>query len=120
MYQALIRHTYAHDEDLKPAHIFNNNNCHFAKHVKDTFCQENCNPAAFPELKGEGAKGWFFNSSIAEQTNAWFGGYHSICREMLVDKFNFFLDKMIIRHNHRTLHKLAEGGQTPRYWPRMQ
>ncbi|KAG2034597.1 hypothetical protein BDR03DRAFT_802478, partial [Suillus americanus] len=120
-----------------PAHIFYDNNCHLAKHIKgdayfqdiglsvdifhfhckhsekDTFCQENCNPAAFPELKGEGGKGWFFNSSIAEQTNAWFGGYHSICQEMLVDKFNFFLDEMIIRGNRGTLQKLAEGGQTP-------
>ncbi|KAG2038581.1 hypothetical protein BDR03DRAFT_981530 [Suillus americanus] len=140
---ALIRHTYVHDEDLKPAHIFYNNNCHLAKHVKgdayfqdiglsvdvfhfhckhsekDTFCQENCNPAVFPELKGEGGKGWFFNLSITEQTNAWFGGYHSICWEMLVDKFNFFLGEMIIRCNRGTLQKLAEGGQTPCYWPCM-
>jgi hypothetical protein len=41
-------------------------------------------------------KAWFFISSIAKQTNVWLGSYHSICREMLVDKYNFFLDEMIV------------------------
>ncbi|KAF8547820.1 hypothetical protein OG21DRAFT_1599609 [Imleria badia] len=105
-----------HVESLKPDHIIFDNNCGLAHHVKmdpffadiglsvdvfhfkskhsetDTFCQENCNPAAFPELLGDDGKGWFFNSSVAEQTNAWFGGYHAICREMLGDKYDFFLD----------------------------
>ena len=49
---------------------------------KDTFCQENCNPALFPELISDDGKGWYFNSSIAEQTNVWLGGFHAICREM--------------------------------------
>ncbi|EDR05899.1 uncharacterized protein LACBIDRAFT_329391 [Laccaria bicolor S238N-H82] len=46
---------------------------HFkCKHRKmDTFCQMNCNPAAYPELRGEGNKAWYFNSSIAEQMNGW-------------------------------------------------
>ena len=104
----------------KPTHIFYDNNCklkylvkddqqwqdinlsvdvfHFnCKHsVKDVFCQTNCNPVMFPELLGENGKGWYFNSSIAEQTNVWLGGFHAIDREMLVDRFNFFLDQMII------------------------
>jgi hypothetical protein len=83
---------------------------------KDTYCQENCKPAAFPELINDNG-GWYFNSSVAEQTNAWIGGYHNICREMLVDKFNFFLNEMIIRRNRRTLAKLEKEGQRPRYWP---
>jgi len=86
-----------------PDHIFYDNNCTIAKMVKDdpifknvgltvdvfhfkckhsekdTFCQENCNPAAYPELLGTGTQPWYFNSSVAEQTNAWLGGYHAIC-----------------------------------------
>lgn len=58
---------------------------------------------------------WRFNSSIAEQTNVWFGGYHSMCREMQVDRFNFFLDEMIMRKN-RLLHaKLEAEGAQPSY-----
>jgi len=43
---------------------------HFkCKHfVEDEWCQSNCNPAKFDELKDESG-GWRFNSSIAEQTN---------------------------------------------------
>lgn len=128
---------------MKPAHIFYDNNCNLRKHVmkegdlffadigltvdvfhfnckhstKDQYCQIHCNPAGFPELLGEDGVGWYFNSSAAEQTNAWLGGYHSICREMVAHKFNFFLDEMIIRHNRRVLGNLASMGHTPRHWP---
>ncbi|PBK85238.1 hypothetical protein ARMGADRAFT_1048099 [Armillaria gallica] len=102
-----IKRTY-HDCDM-PNHVIFDNNCQLAKHVKndpvwknvglsvdvfhfnckhletDTFCQQNCNPIAFPELCGEDRKGWWFNTSIAEQTNTWVGGYHSICYEMHAD-----------------------------------
>ncbi|TFK22315.1 hypothetical protein FA15DRAFT_681746 [Coprinopsis marcescibilis] len=102
-----------------PNHIFYDNNCtlskmvnnpenrdpafanvglsvdvfHFkCKHsVADTYCQVHCNPAAFPELLGEDDKPWFFNSSVAEQTNAWIGGYLPICREMTPERYDFFL-----------------------------
>jgi hypothetical protein len=86
---------------------------------KDTYCQEHCNPAAFPELLND-KKGWYFNSSIAEQTNVWFGGYHAICREMLKDKYNFFLDEMVLRRNKATLEKLHREGCRPATWPRPQ
>ena len=128
---------------MKPAHIFYDNNCHLHRHVlkeadpffadigltvdvfhfnckhstTDRYCQKHCNPAVFPELLGENGVGWYFNSSAAEQTNTWLGGYHSICREMLVDKFSFFLDEMIIRRNRHTLKNLADTGQAPHYWP---
>jgi hypothetical protein len=125
---------------LKPNHLFYDNNCslgrmvandtffkdiglsvdvfHFkCKHAEsDDFCQQNCNPHAFPELLGEEG-GWFFNSSIAEQTNVWLGGYHSICREMLVDKYNFFLDEMIMLRNKMTVAKLERDGMMPGYYP---
>ncbi len=73
---------------------------HFkSKHkVTDLFCQKWCNPVDHLELLND-LGGWYFNSSIAEQTNVWIGGYHSICQEMLVDKYEFFLDDMIIHRN---------------------
>lgn len=124
-----------------PQHIFFDNNCSLGKIVKDdpafkdvgltvdvfhfkskhtvndVFCQTYCNPVAYPELKGEGNKQWYFNSSIAEQTNVWLGGYHAICREMLVDKYNFFLDEMILRRNIMTKDKLTKEGSIPGNWP---
>jgi hypothetical protein len=80
--------------------------------VTHTFCQENCNPAMYPELQDEKGE-WFFNTSIAEQTNAWLGGYHSICREMLPAKYNFFLDEMIRLRNRELLKRLAASGHHP-------
>jgi len=110
-------------EDIKLDHVFFDNNCMLAKMVKDdpffkdigltvnvfhseskhsktdVFCQEYCNPAAYPELISEDNQGWYFNSSIAEQTNVWLGGYYAICQEMLIDKYAFFLDEMILHRN---------------------
>jgi len=120
-----------------PDHIFYDNNCTIAKMVKDdpifknvgltvdvfhfkckhsekdTFCQENCNPAAYPELLGTGTQPWYFNSSVAEQTNAWLGSYHAICREMEKQRYNFFLDEMIRRRNIFTIGRLKESGAEP-------
>jgi len=120
-----------------PDHIFYDNNCTIAKMVKndpdfqdvgltvdvfhfnckhskgDVFCQENCNPVAYPELLGVGTQAWYFNSSIAEQTNAWLGRYNAICRKMEVHRFNFFLDEMIRRRNIITLQKLKDEGFQP-------
>jgi hypothetical protein len=125
--------------NLMPNHIFFDNNCTLGKMVKnnpifknvgltvdvfhftckhtesDTFCQEHCNPHAYPELLRDDG-GWYFNSSIAEQTNVWLGGYHSMCREMRVDKYNYFLDEMIMRKNRLTKAKLAKDGMNPRYF----
>ena len=136
----MIKRTYRVHGTM-PDHIFFDNNCQLAKIVKndpdfanvglsvdvfhfkskhkltDTFCQENCNPASFPELKGLGDKAWYFNSSIAEQMNVWLGGYHSMCREMLVDKYNFFLDEMILRRNRMTYNRLKLALDEPRNWP---
>ncbi|KAF8219768.1 hypothetical protein L208DRAFT_1337863, partial [Tricholoma matsutake] len=116
----------------KPKHIFFNNNCtlkrmvegdeffsdigltvdvfHWScKHLtRDTFCQQHCNPYCYPELQNNDRLSWYFNSSIAEQTNLWFRGYHAICWEMGVDRFNFFLDKMIYRQNEDVWDKLVQ------------
>jgi len=81
----------------------------------DTFCQEHCNLNAYPELLRDNG-GWYFNSSIAEQTNVWLGGYHSMCQEMCVDKYNYFLDEMIMRKNHLTKAKLAKDGMNLCYF----
>jgi len=77
---------------LLPVDVF-----HFkAKHkITDNYCNANCNPAQWPELqKGENSSEWRFNSSAAEQVNAWIGGYQAVVREMQVDRYNFFLDVM--------------------------
>ncbi|KAJ2936392.1 hypothetical protein H1R20_g702, partial [Candolleomyces eurysporus] len=126
----MIKNTYTNRH--KPNHIIFDNNCSVAKHIKndeffrhiglavdvfhfkckhsqtDTFCQENCNPHSFPELRGENGQGWYFNTSIAEQTNVWLGGFHSICREMTADRFDFFLDEMVIMRNRTTLARLRK------------
>jgi hypothetical protein len=77
------------------------------------FCQEHCNPVAYPELLAPDSK-WFFNTSVAEQTSIWLGGYQSMCREMLPTKFNFFLNEMIRLRNQITVAKLAADGHNPR------
>jgi hypothetical protein len=91
--------------------VFHFLNKHQITHL---FCQEHCNPAKFPELMGPDGKTWFFNTSIAEQTNVWLGGFHSMCREMLLVKYNFFLDEMIRLRNEITVAKLAADGFSPR------
>ncbi|KIK07719.1 hypothetical protein K443DRAFT_86719, partial [Laccaria amethystina LaAM-08-1] len=76
-----------HIPGMMPDHIFFDKDCQLARlprvtqpsecwtfcgcilfqhSTTDTFCQTMCNPAPFPELKGEGNKLWFFNSSITE------------------------------------------------------
>ncbi|KAF8807013.1 hypothetical protein BYT27DRAFT_7292820 [Phlegmacium glaucopus] len=132
-----IRRTFRINSGQKPNHIFFDNNCSLAKHVKDdpffedigltvdvfhfnckhsvkdAFCQSNCNPVMYPELLGENGKAWYFNSSIAEQTNVWLGGFHAILREMKVERYNFFLDQMILLRNKMTNKKLQKGGKCP-------
>jgi hypothetical protein len=134
----MIKQMFCHN--LCPDHIFFDNNCTLAKMVKDNpffcdigltidtfhfkckhlqtdiFCQTHCNPAAYPELISEDGKGWFFNSLITKQTNVWLGGYHAICREMLVDKYNFFLDEMVLHKNELVKAKLLNSGCEPKVW----
>lgn len=120
-----------------PNHIFFDNNCSLSKHVKDDpmfahvgltvdvfhfnckhstrdeYCQSNCNPALYKELYGENGKAWYFNSSIAEQTNVWLGMFNPIVREMLPDRFNFFLDQMVLLRNRMTRDALEKEGCSP-------
>ena len=67
------------------------------------------------ELRTEDDRGWFFNSSIAEQTNVWFGGYHAIIREMTSVLYDFFLDELIMQKNVLTRQKLEAKGSMPGY-----
>ncbi|KAI0042629.1 hypothetical protein FA95DRAFT_1635974 [Auriscalpium vulgare] len=90
---------------------------HDTKHtITDVLCQKYCNPANFPELMTPDGK-WYFNSSAAEQTNVWLGGYQAICREMLPVKYNFFLDEMIMRRNEVIVERLRKRGFHPNYSP---
>ena len=90
---------------------------HFTcKHsVTDDYCRANCDPGSFPELRGPNNT-WFFNSSVAEQTNVWLARYYAMAREMSKEKFNFFFDEMIMRRNVITKARLAKGGINPRTW----
>lgn len=87
---------------------------HFkSKHkATDTFCQTHCNPAKFKELIGPDGS-WLFNSSAAEQANAWFGGFRPIVREMGVARYNFFLDEVIAIRNRFTKDGLLRQGMAP-------
>lgn len=91
---------------------------HFkSKHsVKDDFCQMHCNPAKFKELHDDEGK-WVFNSSAAEQVNAWLGGYLAMVRDMLAYRYDFFLDEMIRRRNESVVEALRMAGQVPYYIP---
>jgi hypothetical protein len=93
--------------------VFHFKNKHKVDHE---FCQKNCNPAMYPELMTDDGK-WFFNTSIAEQINVWLGGYHSMCREMLPLKYDFFLDEMIRLHNVRVVAELEAAGHLPHHAP---
>jgi hypothetical protein len=90
-------------EACMPVDVF-----HFqCKHkVSDTFCQKECNPIHFPELTTNAR--WTFNSSAAEQANMWIGKFQSICREMRMERYNFFLDEMIRRKNEYSIRCLME------------
>ncbi|KAJ7217110.1 hypothetical protein GGX14DRAFT_358484, partial [Mycena pura] len=129
------------DPRMAPTHIFYDNACNLLKHLRaqndttfdllvrfvvdvfharkghdDEFCNENTHPAAFPELRTmkDGKEAWAFNSSVAEQTNVWFGAFQSIVHEMSVPRrYNFFLDEMISLRNDRLLLNLARNGKQP-------
>ena len=91
---------------------------HFKSKHKETdeFCQKHCNPARWTELADADGK-WIFNSSAAEQVNAWIGGYLAMVREMLAHRYDFFLDEMIKRRNEVVLEHLANGGHSPYHIP---
>ncbi|KAJ7201635.1 hypothetical protein GGX14DRAFT_356063, partial [Mycena pura] len=142
------------EEYLLPTHIFYDNACHLLSHIQaqgdthfktarlivdifharnhdDEFCTAKCNGASFPELhytNKEGKECWVFNSSIAEQTNVWFGAFQAISREMsparcvylfviyigsLMVRYNFFLDEVISAHNERLVGRLEREGKQP-------
>lgn len=135
-FQKFVEQTFA-TPGSAPEFLIYDNNCNLKKHVRDvpffdnialpvdvfhfkckhketdTFCQLHCNPASFPELL-DGEK-WRFNTSIAEQTNAWFGGYLSMCREMGADRYDLFLDEMIRMRNELIVEKLEKSNLLPHF-----
>jgi hypothetical protein len=134
----MLKNAFSVPGSRKPEHIFYDTNClarqqadkdpwfdgigmcvdvwHFKnKHaVTHEYCQTHCNPAMYPELMENGK--WVFNTSVAEQINAWLGGYLAICREMSSIKYDFFLDEMIRLHNISTLKRLQASGTNPRVY----
>ena len=136
IYQVMVQNAFSVPGAKKPDHIFYDSNCdarqqaekntwfagigmcvdvwHFRNKHKVTheYCQKYCNPIQYPELVDEEGK-WFFNTSVAEQVNAWLGGYLSICWEMLPVRFDFFLDEMIRLRNVEHLKNLEKAGHHP-------
>ncbi|KAI0751709.1 hypothetical protein C8Q80DRAFT_1343352 [Daedaleopsis nitida] len=55
---------------------------HIQHKQSDYACSVHCNPYNFPDLLNPDGRTCYFNTSIAEQTNVWFGGYQAIVREM--------------------------------------
>lgn len=108
-HRRVIQDTHFKDTGF-PVDVF-----HFkCKHKEtDTFCQEHCNPASFPDLLDEKNNKWYFNTSICEQTNVWFGGYQAIVRDMEVTRYNFYLDEMIKRHNRHIVEELRRKSKRP-------
>jgi hypothetical protein len=87
---------------------------HFkCKHKEsDIDCSRYCNPYIWPELQMEDGN-WRFNSSAAEQANAWIGEYQSMVQEMQVDCYKVFLDEMIKRRNWILIKELHRKGKAP-------
>ncbi|KAK7034782.1 hypothetical protein VNI00_012189 [Paramarasmius palmivorus] len=121
-----------------PNHFVYDTNCILSKYVRNEsrpelkeffknvaqgnrheYCNLNCNPYAFPELMARDEDNklqWYFNTSIAEQKNAWIGGYMPMCREMSAVFYEFFLNIMIMLHNEDTVAKLEADGKNPSHW----
>ncbi|KAI0690725.1 hypothetical protein C8T65DRAFT_587708, partial [Cerioporus squamosus] len=78
----------------------------------DTFCNQHCNAALFPDLLLDNKK-WRFNSSAAEMTNAWLGGFQAMVREMRPTQYDFFLDEMILLRNRMIIDELRKAGANP-------
>jgi hypothetical protein len=141
-FQHMIKTTFSVPGAQKPEHVMYDSNCNALREVQscqdrwfddvgmcvdafhyrtkhkegDHFCQTRCNPADYPELLNADGS-WYFNSSIAEQVNVWLGGYHNIIREMLPDKYDFFLDEMVMRRNRALIQRMEETGKFPAYSP---
>jgi hypothetical protein len=49
--------------------------------------------------------------------NIWFGGFHNICWEMMLVKYDFFLDKMILCWNQMMVAILQTQGKIPHHQP---
>jgi hypothetical protein len=96
-----------------PVDIFHFKSKH--KETDDT-CNRFCNPYIWPELRDRSK--WRFNSSAAEQSNVWIGGYQAIVREMEVHRYEFFLDEMIKHKNRLVIGDLTLKLKSPYSIPR--
>jgi len=102
-----LRHYF--DRCVLPVDVFH----YKTKHKEsDIDCGKNCNPYKWSELRLND-KEWRFNSSAAEQVNAWYGRFQAIVREMQVDRYNFFLNEMVRRRNCLVVEDLRRKGLQP-------
>ncbi|EGG01440.1 uncharacterized protein MELLADRAFT_92190 [Melampsora larici-populina 98AG31] len=81
---------------------------HFRGHkASDDFCQHYTDPKRFPELQKDG--NWVFNSSAAEMTNIWYGGFALLAQSMSAIRFNFMMEDMIERRNEWLIQRLSKS-----------
>ncbi len=78
----------------------------------DTICNQHCNAAQWPDLFENDR--WIFNSSAAEMTNAWVGGFQAMVREMRAARYGFFLDEVMKWRNQLTIEELSKTSKRPR------
>jgi hypothetical protein len=111
---SLSKHLQTQGDDYFDGCAFPIDVFHFkSKHKEtDTFCMQNCNPMQYVDLTDEDGN-WTFNTSIAEQTNVWLGGFHAVVREMVAERYNFFLDEMVKRRNRWVISELERKGKRP-------
>ena len=79
----------------------------------NTFCNQHCNAARWPALFDSHDR-WIFNSSAAEMTNAWVGGFQAMVREMRAARYGFLLDEVMKWRNRLTVEELSRAGGNPR------
>jgi hypothetical protein len=144
LFQRFIKHTFHSPHYPKPNFFVFNAGCQLYAHVKDCEwwqpiglpvdvfhhktkyketdidCQLHCNPANFPELQHFNKKTkkdeWYFNTSIAEQTNVWVVRLYLMCQEMRAVFYDFFLDQMVLMQNDITKKRLEKQGYNPAYF----
>jgi hypothetical protein len=90
------------DDIALPVDVFHFKSKHKESNIK---CGLHYNPYIWPELRTDDGQ-WRFNSSAAEQTNAWYGGFLAIVQDMEADRYELFLDEMIKWQNRMIVNEL--------------
>ncbi|KAG2034067.1 hypothetical protein BDR03DRAFT_984637 [Suillus americanus] len=120
----MVKTTFSLPGAQEPEHIMYDNNCNTLCEVQsrnDTWFDNigitkrvicSARPDAIQHIIQS-----FLMPMAREQANVWLGGYHNIMCEMLPDKYDFFLDEMVMRCNCALIKAMEDHGQFPWYSP---